>query len=332
MVTSQPVIQSVSITNGPAIPGVCPQLQVAITGENFAFNSIIQANGVALQNIFYGGDLSTITNYLPAGFVSRPGALSFTVTNPGPPALASNAFPYPATNAPTLALCAKPSPTTVFPGSSFSFTAQPSEVNVSGNATLTLGSLPAGITSTNSSVPLPPSGAAVHLAAASTTAAGTYDLALTATVGTSTGSGDFNFTVSTGAVPGFFFASPLFREVGVPIGGSGSIQFQSIVNSISSVDFDVTPSVSGLPPGSSATFSPSIFSPGQSVTVTLSAASTAPVTQNASVTLTGAPAAQVASATTSFFADVTQPPGSLPGNRTDFVSTAGTPYAAVYDA
>jgi IPT/TIG domain len=50
------------------------------------------------------------------------------------------------------------------------------------------------------------------------------------------------------------------------------------------------------------------------------------------VTLIGTPSAVVSNATTSFFADVTQPPGSLPGNRTDYVSTAGTPYAAAYDA
>jgi len=332
-VTSQPipVIQSVSITSGPGISGGCPQLQVAITGQNFLFDSTIQANGVSLPNILYAGNLSTIINYLPLGFVSQPGALSFTVTNPGQVAIVSNPFPYPQTSAPALALCATPSPTTVYAGSSFSFTVQPSEVNISGNGTLTLGSLPSGITSTTASVALPPSGATLHLQAANSTAAATYDLALNGAAGTATAKGDFNFTVSTGAVPNFFFVSPLATEVGVPIGGSGSIQYGTSVNSISSVDFDITPSVSGLPPGTTATFSPSVFSAGQSVTVTLSAASSAPVTQNASVTLTGTPSAQVANATASFLADVTQPPGSLPGNRTDFVPTAGTPYAAAYD-
>jgi hypothetical protein len=270
--------------------------------------------------------------HLPLGFVSKPGALSFTVTNPGPVAVVSDPFLYPATSAPALALCATPSPTTVFPGSSFSFTVQPSEVNISGNATLTLGSLPAGITSTNTSVPLPSSGATLHLQAANNTVPQTYDLTLNGTAGTATAQGDFNFTVSAGVPPNFGFISPLTKEVGVPIGGSGSIQFGTIVSSNTSVDYDITLSVSGLPPGTTATFSPSVFSPGQSVTVALSAASNAPVTQNASVTLIGTPSAQAANATASFLADVTQPPGSLPGNRTNFVSTAGTPYAAAYDA
>jgi hypothetical protein len=140
---------------------------------------------------------------LPVGFISAPGALSFTVTNPDLGPVISNPFPYPATIAPTLALCATPSPTTVFANSSFSFTVQPSEVNLSGNGTLTLGSLPVGITSTNSSATLPPSGTTVHLQAASTTAAGPYDLTLNGSAGTATAKGDFNFTVSTGTPPSF---------------------------------------------------------------------------------------------------------------------------------
>ena len=332
-VTSQPipVIQSVSVTSAPSIPGVCTQLQVTISGQNFSSNSIIQANGVSLPNIFYPPNPSTITNSLPLGFVSQPGALSFTVTNPGQVAAVSNSFPYPATSAPALALCATPSPTTVFAGTGFSFTVQPSEVNISGNGNLTLGALPSGITSTSSSVPLPPAGAAVHLQAANSAIAGAYDLTFSGAVGTTTAKGDFNFTLSTGILPSFYFGSPLSTEVGVPIGGSGSILYQTLVNSITNVDFDIVPSVSGLPTGTTATFSPPVISSGQSVTVTLSAASTAPVTQNAVVALIGTPSAPLANATASFFVDVTQPPGLLPGNRTDFVSTAGTPYAAVYD-
>jgi hypothetical protein len=144
--------------------------------------------------------------------------------------------------------------------------------------------------------------------------------------------GDFNFTVSTGTPPTFSFSGLSLRELAVPIGGSASLQFQTIVNPSGSFDFDAVPSVVGLPPGTTAAFSPSVFSAGQSVTLTLSGASNAPVTENATVTLVGTPSAPVASATTTFLADVTEPPGSLPGNRTDFVATAGTPIAAAYDA
>jgi hypothetical protein len=331
-VTTQPipVIQSVSITSGPGQSGPCPQLMVTIAGQNFASNSTIQANGISLPVITYLGILTSIVDYLPSGFVSQPGGLSFTVTNPGGLAVTSDPFAYPASSPPVLALCVTPSPATVYVGSSFSVTVQPTEVNVSGNGTLALGSLPAGITTASTNVPLPPTGVTVHLQAANSTVTGTYDLALTGTAGTSSGKGDFNFTVSNGAPPSFYFVSPISTEVGVPIGGSGSIQFQTSADS-TNADFDVTPSVTGLPPGTTATFSPAVFAAGQSVTVTLTAAGNAPVTQNASITLTGTPSVQVASATANFLADVTQPPGSLPASRTDFVPTAGTPYAAVYD-
>jgi hypothetical protein len=331
-IISLPVIQDVNIVSTLGTTESCSQLQATITGLNFAPNSTIQANGVSLQPASNSSSSTTITVNLPLGFTSAPGALSFTVSNPGQVVAVSAPFPYPATIAPAFALCTTPSPTTVYAGTSFSFIVQPTEVNLSGNTTLTLGSIPAGLTTASTTMPLPSSGANVQFQAASSATPGTYDLYLKGTVGMASASSDFFFTVSNGAVPNFFIISPLAAEVGVPIGGSGSIQFATSVNSGTSVDFDITPSVTGLPPGTTATFFPTVFASGQSVTVTLTAASTAPVTQNASVTLTGTPSAPVPNATATFFADVTQPPGSLPGNRTDFVPTAGTPHAAVYDA
>jgi IPT/TIG domain len=332
--TPVPVIQSATISTAIAqsFPAMCSQLEVTLIGTNFALDSTVQANGVSLTagGEGFAGGMSELVAYFPAGFVSAPGALSFTVTNPDGGPIVSNPFPYPSTSPSALALCASPSAPTVYAPSSFSITVQPTEVNIGGNGTLSLGTLPVGITWSNASVPLPPAGVTLHLQAASTTAAGPTDIALNGSAAGTTAQGNFNFTVSTGTPPAFGFSTPTHDEVGVPIGGSGSIQYTTIGNS-TNVDYDITPSVSGLPPGTTASFSPPEFPVGQSVIVTLSAASSAPVTQNASVTLIGTPSAQVATATASFFADVTQPPGSLPGNRSDFVPTAGTPYTAVYD-
>lgn len=167
VVTSQPVpvIQSVSIASAPG-PGVgCPQLQVTITGQNFANDATIQANGVSLPSNVFTDNPTVLVNFLPLGFVSQSGALSFTVTNPDQGPIVSNLFAYPATSPSALALCATPSAPTVYAPSSFSFTVQPSEVNISGNGTLTLGALPTGITWANTSVSLPPSGTSLHLQA-----------------------------------------------------------------------------------------------------------------------------------------------------------------------
>ena len=331
-VTSQPIpmIQSVVISNGsgPGGSGNCPFLQVTITGQNFNPDSVVLANSTALQSV--PTSPNTVIGNFPVGFVSQPGALTFSVMNAQ--GVVSDPFAYPTASPAALALCASPSPTTVFAASSFSFTVQPTEINISGNVAVTLGALPAGITTGSNSIAVPPSGATVHFNAASTTVAGVYDLLLNGVAGGTTAKGDFNFTVSTAAPPGFFFQPPLQKEVGVPIGGSGSIVFGTQVNSNTSLDFDVTPSVTGLPPGTTATFSPAVVTVGTSVTVNITAASSAPVSQNVDVTLVGTPAANTPVAQSDFLVDVTQPPGSLPNSRTDFVSTAGTPYAAVYDA
>jgi hypothetical protein len=329
-----PVIQSVSVAASTQTgANGCPELLATITGQNIAVDFLAEANGIPLTSDggTFSGANDTVYALFPPGFSSLPGALSITIINPDGGAILSNPFPYPATSPAALVLCATPSAATVYAPSTFSINVLPSWVNTGVTGTLTLGALPTGITWSNTSVPLPPNTiTTIHLQAASTTAAGPNDVVLNGTVGLATAQSDFNFTVSTGTPPAFGFGTPAHDEVGVPIGGSGSIQYSTIGIS-ANVDYDITPSVSGLPPGTTASFSPPEFPVGQSVTVSLSAASNAPVTQNASVTLIGTPSAEVSNATATFFADVTQPPGSLPGNRSDFVSTGGTPYAAVYD-
>jgi IPT/TIG domain len=327
--TNQPFPTITSVSVGPAPNfGLCPQLQIAVTGKNFYSESSIQVNGIPLQNITYGGDLTTLINNLPPGLATKPGGLSVTVSDPRFPPLVSEPFVYPATSPTVLAICPNPSPATVYPKSSFTIAVQPTEVNATGTEKLSIGSLPAGLSVTNSTVPMPSTGAELHFKAAASLAAGNYTIPLQATAGQATASGNLALTVSTGTVPGFNFSPPQSSEVAVPIGGSGSITFDTFNPG---VDYDITPSVSGLPAGTSASFSPTPFSAGQSVTVTITAAANAPVTQNATVTLTGTPSASVAPATSTFYVDVTQPPGSLPNSRTDFTPTWGTLYGAVYD-
>jgi hypothetical protein len=332
-----PVIQSVSVASGSGFN--CPtQLTVTLTATNAFTGPTIQANGITLVSAgSIPGTPPAVIGYLPVGFVASPGKLFFTATTVGADnvTLTSDPYAYPTTAPAALSLCATPMPADVFPGSNFSFTIQPSEVNVSGNGTVTLGTLPAGVTTTASNLTLPPAGAAVHLKAASALAIGNYDLPFKGTAGTASATSDFPFSVVSSASQGFTFVPTSFStELGVPIGGSASTTYYTeppLVSGYIPVIFDVTPSVSALPPGTTATFSPATFTVGQTVTVTLTAAANAPVTQNAAITLTGTPSAPIPNATTQFFADVTQPPGSLANSRTDFVGTEGTPYGAAFD-
>lgn len=330
-----PTITGVTITSVPAnfLTGsdTCPVLQVSVSGTNFASNSMIKVNGTALQNLNYTGDLSTIFNLLPSGFQSKPGALSFTVTNPFPSPTTSTPFAYPANNPPVIAICPTPSAPAVLPSGNFTVAVRSTEVNAGGGEQLTVGALPAGLTVSNATVPLPPSGAVLHFQAASSLAAGTDNIVLTGTAGTATGAATLALTVNPNLQPGFSFVGPLSTALAVPIGGSGSIQYDTSVQP-ANAEFDITASLSGLPPGTTATISPTVFSPGEIVTITVTAAANAPVTQNAVVTLTGTPSGGVPPVTTTFRLDVTPPPGSLPNNRTDYTSIAGQPFAAVYDS
>lgn len=137
-----PTITAVSVTTALGF-GSCPQLQISVTGKNFYSDSVIQVNGIPLQNIIYGGNLTTLINYLPAGLVAKPGGLSVTVGNTGSPALISEPFVYPATSPTVLAICANPSPAAVYPQSSFTIMVQPTEVNSTGTEQLSAGNLPA---------------------------------------------------------------------------------------------------------------------------------------------------------------------------------------------
>jgi RHS repeat-associated protein len=132
--------------------------------------------------------------------------------------------------------------------------------------------------------------------------------------------------------PGFQFRAGRCLRNWVPFGGSGQIQFSTNSDAIPSADYEIQLSVSGLPSGTTASVSPATILLGQSTTVTVSASSTAPESQNVTVTLTGTPLAPAPPSSITFLVDVTPPPGSLPNNRTDYVSTEDTPYAAVYDS
>jgi hypothetical protein len=336
-----PTIQGASITpSSQGFSTTCPnQLAVVITGTQLTSSPVIAANGVSLSPpIFLPGPPAQLNTFLPVGFVAKPGALSFTltVTSVDNVSLTSDPFAYPASAPAALALCANPSPATVMPATSFSFLIQPSEVNVSGNTTVTLGTLPAGITATATSITVPPAGAPVHLKAANTTVAGTYDIPLKGIAGGVSATGDFNFTVASGSPSTFIFSPGINNEVAVPIGGSGSVLFNSSPSSLTAgvpVIFDVTVSLSALPAGTTATISPTTFIPGQSVTVTLTAASNAPVTKNAAITVTATPASSMpAPETVQILADVTQPPGSLDNSRSDLTPMQGKPNAAAFDA
>jgi hypothetical protein len=205
--------------------------------------------------------------------------------------------------------------------------------NTSANTTVTVGPLPTGITTTASfPLTIPPEGSPITFQASPTISTGNYKITLTGQAGSLTTSTTIPITVQTVQPESFQFIQSLFSELAVSDGSSAQMKFNTAYDGAGNTSYTVALSLSGLPPGTSATISPTVIAPGQTVTVTVSASGSAPVSQNTQVTLTGTADVPVPQETISFSLSVTQPPSEIPDNRTDYVSTEGTPYAATYDS
>ncbi|MEO6817057.1 MAG: IPT/TIG domain-containing protein [Edaphobacter sp.] len=336
-VTSSPIPVIQAITFDTASSPGCSTVRATITGTNFGGQDIVRLNGISLQlqgviaPVFGSNNTWSLLVPLPAADIPKSGPLSFTVSSLFYPSVVSDPYTVPSATPGIAALCSSPAPATIYPNTGFSVSVSASAINAPSTATITVGALPAGITLTSpASVSIPSSGATFQFAAASSILSGSNTIPITGRAGSIPLAVSIQLNVVAGSPPSLFFTQPLTSELAISPGGSGQIQFSTVANG--TADYTIVPSVSGLPLGTTASFSPSTIIPGQYLTVTIAAQKSAPVTQNVTVTLTGTPAAAVSAATAKFLLDVTPPPGSLPTNRSDFTSTAGTPYAAVYDA
>ena len=323
-----PTISNVSIST--ATTNGCSQLQFTATGTNFVGNVTFQVGGLTIGTF---GSSTNQTGALPTGFSAQATSMTFTaVSNLTGTGISSEPFALPASTPAVLAICAAPNGATIYPGSSFVATFTPSTVNAASPATITSVTPPTGVTASNSlPLSLAAAGSRMTFQASTSLAAGTIAIPFSASDGNATATGSISFVVSSATPPGFFFPSGLIHELAIPIGGSGKISFQTLANSSSATDYTIDLAVSGLPEGATATVTPSTIIPGDTFAVTVMAASNAPVSQNTTITVTGTPSSTAPSATTTFLLDVTQAPGNLPNNRSDFVSTAATPAAMVYN-
>lgn len=229
---------------------------------------------------------------------------------------------------PSLSMSVSPGSLTTFPSSTFTVEIS-ATTSMSVTPTVTLGSLPAGF-STTTAFPLsvPSGGAIATFQTSATVPVGSYPITFNGQAGSASATTTVNANLQATA-SSFFFPTGLFNEVAIAPGGSTQLQFSTIVNGTGA--YEIQLSLSGLPAGVTGTISPQTITAGQSTTVTLTASANAVPTQNASVALTGTPLAPVPTVKTGFLLDVTFPSGTSPNNRTDYVSTEATPYAAVYD-
>jgi len=229
---------------------------------------------------------------------------------------------------PTLSLSVTPSTSTVNAGSSFYVTVTATATNAQTLPTITLGALPAGIT-TSAFFPMsvPAAGATINFNAAWSLAAGNDTISISGSASTATATASFGIQ-AIAAPPNGAFVNPNYHEIEVAPGGSQTIQVQLANNSTYSVSLGVE----GLPLGVAASANPATIAPNQSSNITFTASASAAALQNWEITITGTPVGSAPPGPTlSMLLDVVSNSGVGWSNQTSYVSTHSTPLAAVFD-
>jgi len=233
-----------------------------------------------------------------------------------------------------LSLSVNPASATIAANDAFFVTVTAQESGTTATPAITLGTLPAGL-STTATFPMsvPSGGATIFFTTSSAIATGNASVAISGSVGSATAGTSIPLNVvSIAPQQPYFTTNQLFREVELPQGASTSVQEQLTFNGGSPL-VDVALSVTGLPPGVTASISPDVAEGSSTAfTVTLTASATAPLKQNAEWNVVATPMANLAAASLSYLLDVTAATGGAGwNNQTGYVSTRATPFSAVYD-
>ncbi|GGG69379.1 hypothetical protein [Edaphobacter dinghuensis] len=213
--------------------------------------------------------------------------------------------------APDFSISASPSSQTVTPGNSITYTTSISALNgFASTVNLSVSGLPNGVTASISPASVSGSGSAtLTVSTATTTAMGTYTLTITGTSGTLSHS-----ATATLVVPGPDFnitASPGSQTVTQ----GNNTTYTASINALNGFTNGVNLSVSGLPAGATASFSPTSVSGSGSATLTVSTATTTP-TGTYTLTISGTSGTLSHSTTVTLVVNATTG-GGLPTGWTD---------------
>jgi hypothetical protein len=228
---------------------------------------------------------------------------------------------------PDFVLALNPSSISLLPGTSTTVQASVTPKNgFSGTVSLTSGTLPAGV-SISPALPQNVGSSGLTLTIATTTSIGlnNYSLQLTATSG----------SLQHSATEALTVANRADLSLGVPsqpvyLTQSNSKQLTvNVVPGLGVVDYTVSLQTSA-PAGVTASFSSTTVTPPASTTLTLTAAATAP-TGPGTVTITAIRSVDNQSVTSSLPVRIDPKPGTIPGNRTNWVRLGSNPIATYYD-
>jgi uncharacterized membrane protein len=205
------------------------------------------------------------------------------------------------------AVAVNPASASVAKGASSTLTANvTAQGGFNGSVQMALFGLPSGVTATFSSSTVTGSGTpTITMAAATTAASGTYTLTLSATSGTTTHNTSFSLAVTgTGITPDFSISTnPNQQSIGV----GGTETFNVTVIALNDFLDTVNLTVSGLPAGMSASFSPASIRGSGISTLTITTDSTA-VAGTSTLTVSGAGSSVSHSVTVGVTVTTTAPP------------------------
>jgi hypothetical protein len=204
---------------------------------------------------------------------------------------------------PDFSVTVSPSSQTITAGSGTTYAVSANALNgFSGNVTLTTGTLPSGISATFSPNPVAVgSSSTMTVTSTSSTAAGAYTLAVSGTSGSLSHTASPSPTLIVNAPPPSFTlaATPASRTVTVGAKATYTVS-TTAVNGFSGV---VSLSLSGLPSGATAAFSPTTITGAGSSTLTITT-TTSLAAGSYPLTITGTSGSLTATASITLVADV----------------------------
>jgi PGF-pre-PGF domain-containing protein len=239
--------------------------------------------------------------------VNLPHLSTFVIGGSG---ITTTTYVAPPAPAPDFTISVSPTSGSVVQGGSTSVTVSIGSVGgFSGTVSLSASSLPSDATASFS----PDNGtlsfnSTLTISTASTTPAGTYSITITGTGGGKTHTTTCTLTVTAAVVPDFTISvSPTSSSV--VQGGSAGATVS--ITSIGGFANTVSLSVSGLPSGATASFSPSSGTPSFTSTLTISTASTTPA-GTYTITITGTGGGKTYTTTFSLTVTVAPPAPAVP--------------------
>ena len=255
--------------------------------------------------------------------------LSFVLNGCGSGGSGSSSQPPPPP--PSFTIAVTPSAPSIAPGTSSTV-----EVSIvpsggfSGTVSVMASGLPSGLSASPSSFSVQDTQQTVTLTAANSLATGNYSFALNGTSGNLSGS--TTVSVGVGALQTFLIVQPLVSQVVTRFGSTTQMQLQTEPRGSGLSNYLLNFSVTGLPTGVTASFSPNPVPVGSSTTLNVTAPASGQWIQSLLFDVVATPTASVPTENLTLDLVVAPEPGSIPNNRSDYLRTDDTPQSIVYDA